>query len=152
MQLRAFRAADLEILYEIDQSCFPPGVSYSREELAGFIAHRNSETWVGEEGDRIVAFLVAGREPQGVGHIITIDVIAEWRRRGAGKALMGVAEDWARGQGLKLIYLETAEDNLAAQRFYQAHGYTKLKRIDRYYANGAAAWVMVKWLKQKSRV
>ena len=146
MRLRPYRPSDLPTLYEIDQACFPVGVSYSREELEQFIAHRHSRTWVAEEGDAVVGFLVAGREPQHVGHIITVDVPERWRRRGVGKALMDAAEDWGKRQGLKLIYLETAADNLAAQAFYRARNYEKVERLDGYYANGTDAWVMVKWL------
>ena len=91
LQLRSYRASDFDALHQIDQACFPPGVSYSREELAEFIGHRNSSTWVAEVEGEIAGFLVAGREPQRVGHIITIDVVACWRRRGVGSALMDAA-------------------------------------------------------------
>ena len=152
MRLRSYRASDLDALHQIDQACFPPGVSYSREELAEFIGHQNSVTWVAEVEQEITGFLVAGREPQGVEHIITIDVVAGRRRRGVGSALMNAAEEWAARQQLRLIYLETAEDNAPAQAFYAGRGYEKLRMIDRYYSNGAAAWVMVKWLGKQSKV
>ena len=152
MRLRSYRASDLDALHQIDQACFPPGVSYSREELAEFIGHQNSATWVAEVEQEITGFLVAGREPQRVGHIITIDVVACWRRRGVGSALMSAAEDWAARQQLRLIYLETAEDNAPAQAFYAGRGYEKLRMIDRYYSNGRGAWVMVKWLGKQSKV
>lgn len=150
MKLRLSLPSDLETLCKIDQACFPPGVSYSRGELAGYIADPDSTTWVGVESDEIIGFLVADRQPEGMGHIITIDVVAEQRRRGAGSKLMNAAEGWARDEGLRLIYLETAEDNLNAQRFYEARGYAKIEKVERYYANGTAAWVMVKWLADKS--
>jgi len=47
---------------------------------------------------------------------------------------------------LRLIYLETAEDNWAAQSFYMARGYAKVEEIPDYYSSGKTAWVMVKWL------
>jgi len=147
MELRPFRTADFQTLFDIDRACFPPGVSYSWEELARFITHRASKTWVAQEGDAIIGFLVANREPGQVGHIVTIDVVEQWRRRGVGRALMDAAEDWAERQSLKLVYLETAEDNLAAQAFYEARGYAKVEKLERYYANGTAAWLMVKWTK-----
>jgi ribosomal-protein-alanine N-acetyltransferase len=143
---RLFRLDDLEILYRIDQACFPPGVSYSRQELAAFIAHRNSRTWVAASGGQIIGFLVAGRTQQRVGHVVTIDVAEPWRRRRVGTLLMDAVEEWAQQQRLRFVYLETAEDNLSAQAFYEKRGYIKLKRIARYYGNGAAAWVMVKAL------
>jgi ribosomal protein S18 acetylase RimI-like enzyme len=149
MLLRPFHSADLQTLYEIDQACFPPGVSYSREELARFIGRRNSKTWVAEEGETIVGFLVGNREPGQVWHIVTIDVREQWRRRGVGTALMDAVEDWAAARGIKMLYLETAENNLAAHAFYAARGYEKVERLERYYANGTAAWIMVKRFKAK---
>lgn len=151
MQLRSFRPADLQTLYEIDQACFPPGVSYSREELARFIGRRNSKTWVAQEDETVVGFLVGNREPGQVWHVVTIDVPERWRRRGVGTALMGAAEDWAAAQGIRMIYLETAEDNSAAQSFYEKRGYVKYERLERYYDNGTAAWIMVKRLKAKGK-
>jgi len=146
MLLRPFRPEDLRTLCDIDQACFPPGVSYSSSELAAFIAHRRSKTWVVTEGNEIIGFLVAQQQPCRIGHIITIDVVKGWRRCGVGSQLMDAAERWAHQQGLLLIYLETAEDNLAAQRFYERRGYKRLEKIDGYYSNGKAAWVMAKWL------
>lgn len=149
VQLRPYRASDLDTLFEIDQRCFAPGISYSRAELEGFIAHRRSATWVAEADSDTVGFLVARREPGGAGHIITIDVVESWRRRGVGKALMDAAESWAAGLDLAVLYLETAVDNEIAQRFYRRRGYHKLRRVENYYADGAAGWIMVKQLKEE---
>jgi len=144
--LRSFRPGDFERFYEIDQACFEPGVSYSREELARFLAHRNSRTWVAEQGADIAGFLIANRERPRVLHIVTIDVVAGWRRRGVGALLMDAAESWAKEQKLALVGLETAHDNVGAQRFYEGRGYRKVDTVEGYYANGAAAWIMVKEL------
>jgi ribosomal-protein-alanine N-acetyltransferase len=147
MDLRAFRSVDLETLYKIDQACFPPGISYTREELRRFILHRRSRTWVAEESGEVVGFLVADRQPEKVEHIVTIDVVERWRRRGVGTLLMDAAENWAREEDLQFIYLETAETNIAAQRFYEARGYRRVERIESYYTDGTAAWVLLKRLK-----
>ena len=81
-----------------------------------------------------------------MGHIITIDVVESRRRAGAGTLLMEAVEEWAEQKGLKLIYLETADDNRAAQKFYTARGYAKVDEVENYYSNGQTAWVMVKWM------
>jgi ribosomal protein S18 acetylase RimI-like enzyme len=151
MLLRPFQSSDLPTLHEIDEACFPPGVSYSPEELARFIGRRNAKTWVAQEGETIMGFLVGNREPAQVWHIVTIDVLEPWRRQGVGTVLMDAAEDWAAARGLCLIYLETAENNLAAQAFYNKRGYVKYERLERYYGDGTAAWVMVKRLKAEGR-
>lgn len=148
MRIRDFQPSDLPVLSKIDEACFPLGISYSREELAGYIAFRSARTWVAEEKGSIVGFLVVNREPARVGHIITIDVLKGARRRGTGTRLMKVAEEWARKARLQVIYLETGEDNLTAQSFYERLGYRKLDKVERYYSNGQAAWVMVKHLEE----
>ena len=144
MRLRLFCPDDLQTLYEIDQACFVPGISYSREDLTGFIGHRQSQTWVAEEAGQVAGFLIAQREPRKILHLVTIDVLKAWRRRGVGSLLMEAAEQWACDNRLRMIGLETAQDNLVAQRFYQTRGYRKVDEIERYYADGTAAWVMVK--------
>jgi ribosomal protein S18 acetylase RimI-like enzyme len=147
MRLRPFHPDDLETLHEIDQTCFPPGISYSRDELIEFIRHPYACTWVAEDEGRIVGFLIANREPRRIGHVVTIDVIEAWRRHGVGSRLIDAAEEWARKQGLLLIYLETAEDNRPAHRFYKARGYRRVEKIEQYYTDGTAAWVMIKKLR-----
>jgi len=147
MIVRRYQPSDLSNLFEIDRTCFPPGIAYTRKELESFIAHRFSVTWVAEANGEVAGFVVASRQPSRVGHIITIDVVGAWRRRGVGFALMEKAESWARKARLDLMYLETAEDNLEAQKFYEARGYRKVNKVDRYYSNSLAAWVMVKRLK-----
>ena len=147
MIVRRFQPSDFSTLSEIDRSCFAPGIAYSPGELKSFIDHRSSMTWVAEASGKVVGFLVANRQPTRVGHIITIDVVESWRGQGVGTALMEEAEIWARKAKLELMYLETAENNLKAQRFYEARGYRKVNKVDQYYSPDLAAWVMVKHLK-----
>jgi len=146
MRPRPFRPDDLRTLFEIDQACFVPGISYTQEELRAFIGHRHSQTWVAEEAGEIAGFLIAHREPRKILHIVTIDVLKAWRRRKVGSLLMDAAEQWAGDHGLSMIGLETAQDNLVAQRFYIARGYLKVDEIEQYYNDGTTAWVMVKEL------
>src|SRR2546422_10815998 len=73
--LREFKREDFEILWDIDQKCFPPGISYSRIELAAYIRHRGSLTLVAEstaargeaEGSPILGFIVAEVDLRGMG-------------------------------------------------------------------------------------
>jgi len=146
MNLRSFQPSDFKTLHKIDKDCFPPGIAYSASELRHFIEHSKSRTWVAEEAGKIAGFLIASEEAHQVGHIITIDVLEPYRRAGAGNLLMDAAEKWAGDRELKLIYLETADDNRGAQIFYAKRGYAKVDEVPNYYSNGQTAWVMVKWM------
>jgi [ribosomal protein S18]-alanine N-acetyltransferase len=149
-QLRPFRTSDLEDAYELDQVCFPPGVAYSRSDLGAYVRMRNAKAWVAELAERgeasLAGFVIACRDGGSQGHIITVDVAPAWRRRAVGTLLMDAAENWMRQQGGEIVYLETAVDNVPAQSFYLKRGYAKLRRIEDYYADGAAAWLMAKTL------
>ncbi|HUI40839.1 MAG TPA: N-acetyltransferase [Terriglobia bacterium] len=149
--LRAFRASDLDALYQLDQVCFEPGVAYSRAELAAYIRRPDTETWVAQAGAgtgrELAGFVVASCDRRGHGHIITLDVAPAWRRRALGSLLMDAAENWVLRQGGEGIYLEAAEANLGAQAFYLRRGYQKARRVEDYYGAGAAAWLMAKQLR-----
>lgn len=151
MPLRDYKPSDLKSLHAIDTACFPPGISYTLEELRSFITTRTAKTWVAEENGEAVGFLVAHKTANmkklaklAETHIVTLDVIEQARRRGVGGALMDAAENWARVQGCRVISLETAEDNHAAQAFYRKRGYEKTDIVENYYEDGASAWVMTK--------
>jgi ribosomal-protein-alanine N-acetyltransferase len=148
--VREFQLEDLENLWRIDQECFPPGISYSRQELRFYVRRRGAITLVaargGEEpaagGGEIGGFLVA--HPGHTGHIVTIDVVASARRSGVGSLLLRAAEDRLRIAGSRSVSLETAVDNLSALAFYKRHGYNVVKTIPRYYSNGVDALVLQK--------
>jgi [ribosomal protein S18]-alanine N-acetyltransferase len=150
--LREFKREDFEILWNIDQKCFSPGISYSRLELAAYIRHRGSLTLVAEstearsvaEESPIVGFIVAEVNRRGIGHIITIDVIAAARRIGVGSDLLGAAEHRLLAVQCPSVQLETAVDNLGALAFYKRHGYFLEKTVPHYYSNGVDALVLRK--------
>jgi hypothetical protein len=47
--LRDGKSSDLDTLWRIDQACFPPGISYSRLELAVYMRRPGSFTIVAEQ-------------------------------------------------------------------------------------------------------
>ena len=140
--IRDFKPEDFETLWRIDQACFAPGIAYSKAELKAYIRHRNSFTLVAENDGRVCGFIVGHKGP--IGHIITIDVIAEARRTGVGSLLIAAAEERLRDSGSRAIGLETAVDNLSALTFYKKHGYSVVSTWPRYYTNGVDALVMKK--------
>jgi [ribosomal protein S18]-alanine N-acetyltransferase len=144
-RIRDFQPDDFETLWRIDHECFPPGISYSRQELKFYMRRRGSFTLVAANSSRAIAgFIVAyGGD---AGHIITIDVVASARRSGVGSQLLRAAEDRLREGGSRAVGLETAVDNLSALAFYKRHGYGVVRTWPRYYSNGVDALVLKKEL------
>lgn len=161
-QISDFRPEDFDRLWQIDQECFPPGISYSRPELRAYMRRRGSFTLVAVDDsvarkDRRSAEI--GEAPRDrsasiggfivayggiTGHIITIDVIEPARRSGLGSQLLAAAEDRLRGTGSRGVSLETAVDNAAAISFYKRHRYCVAGTWPRYYSNGVDALMFKK--------
>jgi ribosomal-protein-alanine N-acetyltransferase len=153
--LRDGRSSDLDALWRIDQACFPPGISYSRLELAVYMRRPGAFTLVAEQprpkaksfGDQpgvILGFLVMQQESDKAGHIVTIDVVGNVRRAGVGSRLMTAAEARVRAAGFTSIYLEAMVTNHSAIEFYQRHGFSVSRTETAYYADGTDAFVFVK--------
>lgn len=143
--IRDFRPDDFETLWRIDQECFPPRISYSRQELKYYQRRKGSFTLVAAEtGEKIAGFIVAHGGL--TGHIVTIDVIASARREGVGSLLLQAAEKRLCDAGSRAVGLETAVDNSAAIVFYKRHGYNVVNTWPRYYSNGVDALLLTKSL------
>jgi len=154
--VRDFENDDFDLLWRLDQACFPPGIAYSREELKSYVRHRGAFTLVAAEAGvdakegkagksgKIAGFIVLHSGPSG--HVITIDVDSSARRSGVGSLMLQAAEDRLRAGGSRAVGLETAVDNLAALSFYKRHGYSVVRTWPRYYSNGVDALVMKKEL------
>ncbi len=145
--------ADFERLYEIDQACFPPGISYSRRELAYYMTMRGTFTLVAEtkaKKPEIAGFIVGQKGPRGMGHIVTIDTIEKYRRGGLGTLLMDAVEKRLKAAGCHAIILETAVDNAPAIAFYKRLGYFVLKTLPRYYQGRIDAFLMAKRIAEKT--
>ena len=142
--IRDSKPEDFDTLWQMDQECFPPGISYSRRELNAYMRRRGAFTLIATNSaaNSIAGFLVAYGGP--TGHIITIDVAAAARRSGVGSLLLRAAEDRLRDSGSNAVGLETAVDNIAALSFYKRHGYSVIRIWPRYYSNGVDALVMRK--------
>ncbi len=146
MTIRAFRDADFEALYRLDQRCYPPGIAYSRFALHAFLTERGAQAFVAEEESALVGFVLARQMSAGRGHIVTLDVEEAQRRRGVGTALLAAAESWLAAQGVTRVRLETAVDNQPAVAFWQKAGY-RLRRVVRgYYLGRLDAYEMEKEL------
>lgn len=141
--LRSYGPADFETLYGIDQACYEPGIAYSRREMRNYLRFPGAECVVAETDDAIIGFCLTAHE-RASGYIITIDVLAEYRRQGVGSMLLAEVERRLAARGVREVALETATDNVSAIAFWQKHGY-RTRGVKRgYYPGGRDAYAMVK--------
>jgi ribosomal-protein-alanine N-acetyltransferase len=144
-QLRSYRASDFETLYRIDQVCFPEGIAYGRFEMKVYLRAEGSYCLLAESGGNVAGFILAELAPD-EGHIITLDVLEDYRRQGIGSLLLSAAEKEAVSRGGMRMVLETATTNKAAIALWRKHGYRQLVTIEDYYGRGRDAFRMGKEL------
>lgn len=109
--------------------------------------------WAAEEFARLLStpgcfglLLVADEQPCGLAvarvaadeaEVLTLGVVPQARRRGGGLRLLSALEHRCRRRGARSLFLDVAEDNLAACRLYTAQGFTVAGRRAAYYSRGS---------------
>ncbi len=143
--LRSYRASDLERLCQIDRSCFPPRIAFGKREMRQSLEGKGTFAIVAEtDSGEIAGFVAAARTSPDKGHIVTIDVLPQFRRQGLGTRLMRSVEAQLFRIGAPTMELETARENSAAQSLFKNLGYQRLTTIENYYPDGGSAWIMRK--------
>jgi [ribosomal protein S18]-alanine N-acetyltransferase len=148
--LRAYQPDDFDVLYKLDQSCFPRGIAYSKTTLRYFLALSSAECLLAVEEDDIAGFILSELDGP-LAHIITLDIGEAHRRSGVGSLLLNASEKNFVVQGVRTVFLETAVDNHAAVNFWSRHGYIKEGILKRYYLNRIDGYEMRKTLPSRQK-
>jgi ribosomal protein S18 acetylase RimI-like enzyme len=117
----------------MDRMCFPPYKAYSRAELLFYVKHPSSICRVAEMSGMVSGFALGLTAGRANGHVVTIDVIPEARRRGVGRALMESLHRAFRELGVARVVLEVDAADEGAQRFYRGLGYVRGELLRGYY-------------------
>jgi ribosomal-protein-alanine N-acetyltransferase len=145
LRIRPYEAHDFAALYKLDQSCFVPGISYSKWVLQYYLRLPGVDCQVAADGKSLVGFVLGETNPP-LGHIITLDVAESHRRSGIGSLLLNELEKNFTFRGVKSVLLETAVDNESGIAFWKRHGYCTEAVLKRYYLGKTDAYEMRKKL------
>lgn len=150
--LREARKEELGDVISINLVCLPEHYPYDF-----WLDHLN--TWgktflVAEVDGKIVGYVMCRVESglgfisnklSRLGHVVSIAVLPEYRRRGIGRMLMLEALDRLREYyGVNEVYLEVRVSNIPAIKLYESLGFRKVKVLRHYYLDGEDAYLMAK--------
>jgi ribosomal-protein-alanine N-acetyltransferase len=76
------------------------------------------------------------------GHVVSVAVLPQYRRKGIGQALITEAMDGMRVYNAKQCFLEVRVTNTSAIDLYKKLGFQVTRTIHGYYADGEDAYVM----------
>jgi ribosomal protein S18 acetylase RimI-like enzyme len=107
----------------------------SVEKLRGALTKTDLFLVARDAGERIGYLMIVVPKWTDAAEVTDLAVDIACRRTGAGRALVGAAEEWARQRGCRSIWVEPRADNHAAISFYTALGFRVSGFNDRMYSN-----------------
>jgi ribosomal-protein-alanine N-acetyltransferase len=150
---------DLASVTRINQACLPENYT---DIFFLDLNRRFPETFVvGEEDGEIVGYIMCrvevGLSNLGLsglvkkGHVVSVAVLPEHRRKGIGEALIKQAMEGMRAYSAKQCYLEVRVTNEEAISLYKKLGFEIARTIHGYYADGEDAFVMSRDIQSKNK-
>ncbi|MDW8044071.1 MAG: ribosomal protein S18-alanine N-acetyltransferase [Nitrososphaerota archaeon] len=149
--LRPVKEEDILEVMNINRLTLPENYTYS---FFYSIAKSYPESFiVAESAGRLVGYIMCrvergfskfgGLRFRKLGHVISIAVVSEHRRRGIGRALMLEAMRALRDvYRCDEVFLEVRVSNYPAIRMYESLGFAIVDTIRHYYLDGENAYVM----------
>ena len=145
--VRPLTAAQLDECWRLDLRCFVDGEAYSRETFEYLLTSSESVSYRAVTPDgTMVGFIVGIVEPDRTGHVTTLGVAPEHRRRGIAQRMLLKVEEGFKRRGVRITRLEVRSVNTGAQDLYQKLGFAVTQRLPRYYSNGGDGLLMIKSL------
>ncbi|TDA31980.1 MAG: ribosomal-protein-alanine N-acetyltransferase [Hadesarchaea archaeon] len=131
---------DLQEVMELGYKCFPDPYPLS---LLEHLYKSDPQGFFGVKMDgKLVGYLICTMRWGGIGHILSIAVDPEYRRRGVGRALIQRALERLRKEGATAVRLEARKSNLGARAFYSVLGFKEERELPHYYEDGETAVLM----------
>jgi [ribosomal protein S18]-alanine N-acetyltransferase len=143
--IRPLTITQIDECWRLDQRCFVDGEAYSRDTFEYLLTSPESIAYRAVMPDgALVGFIVGLVEPDHTGHVTTLGVAPEHRRRRIAERMLLRVEEGFRRRRVRTVRLEVRSVNDAAQELYRKLGYVVTQRLPRYYSNGGDGLLMVK--------
>jgi ribosomal-protein-alanine N-acetyltransferase len=97
---------------------------------------------------KVVGYAAVVVERDNVGHLVSIAVRRDYRRRKIGSALMSKLVKLLDKMRVSKVLLEVRESNTSAINMYRKLGFNVSGEVDHYYPDGEKAIVMVRELRR----
>ncbi|MDA0228798.1 MAG: ribosomal protein S18-alanine N-acetyltransferase [Proteobacteria bacterium] len=121
---------DLPAIASLHAICFED--SWHAELLGRILSAPGAFGFFSRPSGKAVGFILCRSSGQ-EGEILSLAVAPSLRRSGLGGALLDAAMRHAANQAIEALFLEVAEDNVAARRLYQKFGFAVVGRRPQYY-------------------
>ena len=137
----------LNEVLQLNLRCFNRGENYTKPIFRHLLTEPGTLSYqITTFENRMAGFIFIVVKNDKIGHITTIGIAPEYRKRGLAKKLLLHVEESLRKRNVESILLEVRVDNYMAQNLYHRLDYSILQKLDNYYSDGEAAYLMAKSL------
>jgi ribosomal protein S18 acetylase RimI-like enzyme len=141
---RRVRPADLDRILEIEDACF--GVDgYDRNLFAEYFNKSGDLFLLIERRKNICGYVLScirGRTVVPTAELVSLAVEPAARRKGAATVLLAGTLRRLRRRSIARLSLMVKVTNDPAIAFYNRHGFIRMRRVPRYYEDGADGFLM----------
>jgi ribosomal-protein-alanine N-acetyltransferase len=135
---------DVDRIVEVMDAAFDPahGEAWTRRQLSDALTSAGTHyLLIGLdggllEGDAPAAGFALSRAVLDEEELLLLAVVPQYRRRGLGARLLRQFIDDARSRGMRRLFLEMRDGNVA-EALYRRHGFTSIARRRHYYRRGS---------------
>jgi len=131
LRVRLAEAGDLECIHAIERVSFAD--PWSLDGFRDLLEHARARVAVAVDADGEVLGYSVVWSVADESEIANLAVAPAARRRGIGTLLLTSVLDEAAANGIKSVFLEVRESNVAAQQLYLRRGFTVAGRRRQYY-------------------
>jgi ribosomal-protein-alanine N-acetyltransferase len=134
LKIEAASIKNLDTFYRIELQCFKEE-AFAKQQIAYLLTDFNTISLEAKTDAEIAGFIIAQieYEDREFGHIITLNIAPNYRKKGVATKLLSEVECFLRQRGVSECRLEVREDNHAAIKLYHKLGYQTVGKLERYY-------------------
>lgn len=137
----------LHEVLSLNLRCFYQGENYTKQTFEHLLTEPEIISYqIRTAENKMVGFIFIAIHNEKVGHITTIGIAPEHRKRGLAKILLERAEKALKDRGFDSIVLEVRVSNYIAQNLYHRRDYDIIQKLENYYTDKEDAYLMSKSL------
>ncbi|MCG2867085.1 MAG: ribosomal protein S18-alanine N-acetyltransferase [Vulcanisaeta sp.] len=134
---------DMDTIVDLERAIFRPSEQYTLGFINWLCRNCTKYSYIAFMGDKPVGYIISCIEGFSRGHVISVGVLGEYRRRGIGSELMRRSICSMVNDGADYVILEVRVSNTPAITLYRKLGFEVRDLLRAYYSDGEDGYLMI---------
>jgi len=134
---------DMDTIVNLERAIFRPSEQYTLGFINWLCRNCTKYSYIAFMGDKPVGYIISCIEGFSRGHVISVGVLGEYRRRGIGNELMSRSICSMVNDGADYVILEVRVSNTPAITLYRKLGFEVRDLLRAYYSDGEDGYLMI---------